>query len=128
MRRSRYIIVRWPRATADNITIENGLFKNHLPIHELLHEYHGTRIDDEFVLLQGEYPIGHHNLIVDHPHALMLPSMLSGKTLHEHGKANGKDKHIKALFKKFNLDKTHTLSDLIDAMEGKVGPLLLPHR
>ena len=134
MRRYRYLIVAYHKDTADALCVENGLFKNHLPIHELLHEYHYTRIDDEHVLVNAEYPVSHHHLIDKHPHTLMLPSISSGKALHTHAVfvslkgLNNKQKHVQALMSRYKLDPTHTMSDLLEKIEEHEGPLLMPIR
>jgi len=128
MKRQRYIVVRYPVSSEKKHRVENGIFKDHLPIHELLHEYHWERLDDNFVLVTGEYTIGHHHMIMNHPHAHMLPSLGSGKKLYKHGIDCGKQEHTKALIDRFKLNETHSIADLLDELEGKMGPMLLPVR
>ena len=133
MRRYRYVVVAYHKDTAEALCLENGFFKNHLPIHELCHEYHYTRIDDEHVLVYAEYPVSHHHMIANHKHALMLPSVSSNKPIHAHAmhlSTTGPNKHphAMALLKRYSLDESHNMSDLLDAVEQHEGPLLMPIR
>ena len=129
MRRYRYMVVRHHKDVAAKMTIVNGRFENHLPIHHLLLSYHWTRMNDEFVLVYGEYAIGHHNALADHEHVLMLPSTGSAKNLLQHGEDKGKKVHAESLIARYkSLHSDSTLSDLLDELESTEAPLLVPIR
>ena len=128
MRKYRYMVVRHPHSVASNTRIVNGLFENHLPIHELLHEYHWSRINDEFVLVQGEYSVGHFKMLSENAHTWLLPSIGSAHILAKHGNTRGKEEHSRALHSRYNLPVGAAMPDLLDAIEEQEGPLFSPIR
>lgn len=127
MKRYRYMVVKYHQDTEKALCVEKGLFKNHLPVHELLCEYHWVRLDAEHVLVTGEYPIGHHDKLAKHEHVYMLPSIGSNRRLHT-VLSNPKSNFTAALLKKYNMPIDSSMSDLIDALETQEAPLFAPIR
>lgn len=77
-------------------------------IHHLLGSYHWVAIDAEHVLLTAQYSPNNHGAIDNHPDVLLLPSLQTNVTLHEHAADRKKLHLLEPLKKHLELDHTHS--------------------
>jgi hypothetical protein len=93
-------------------------------IHSLLGTYHWARLDENHVLLTGNYPIKHHDKLHNMETVSVMPPMASGRTIKE----KLKDKHYVVLANRLHLAPEHNMSDLIETAEQHYGPLFSPEK
>ena len=128
----RYMIVEYPKQDGDGMHVTpEGKLKNHLPIHELLGSYHFVRLDDDHVLVNGDFPIGHSVKLDKHPAVLVLPHVASAKSISVHGLKFNRTSHANALVRNLSdkgITASSTMSDILDEVSEKFGPVFMPNR
>ena len=124
MQRQRYMIVEYSLATEKALGLDaQGFLVNHMHLHELLATYHWSRLDNDHVIVLGNYSISKQKELDNHPAVTILPHLASTKHLH---KVSKKPAHWLALKSSLSLDDPSTMSDVVDVLHTIHGPIYAP--
>lgn len=99
---------------------ENGGFKNHMPLHHAIQEYHWSHLDQNHVILIGSFHPHYKKELDSRSDVSILPSTASSKAVSTSVK---KSAHWAALKKNLGVSDTTTMVDVVELLAMKHGPL-----
>jgi len=120
----RYMVVEYSISQRSHMVFDpDGHFKNHLPIHHLLHSYHWRPLDGKHVLVVAYVPHHHLRKLDERLDVSVLPSVYSLDTIKG---AMKKAEHWFAFQKCHGIGDDTVLRDVVGPFAGKYGPLFMP--
>jgi len=124
MKKIRYMVVEHPREN-EKLQIDGHKITGQVPIHDMLSEYHWARLNDNYVILMGNYSVGHHANLASHSKVSILPPENSVKKILAHPM---QDVHKDALRMALSLDDEHTMEDVLVKLELLYGAVFAPQK
>jgi len=121
----RYMIVEHPMHKRAICFDEKGAFKNILPLHPFLGQYHWKHLDTNHVIVIGMFHPHHHAAIVSRDDTSMLPSLHASKKVCASVK---KPAHWEALKKAVPVDESHNMADVAECLAARYGSVFMPTR